>query len=438
MVERLSDIRIARLERPQDVPRVLSRLWEKGGTPNDVVASVRTTLEAVRDRGDEALVEAVRAHDWPCPYASALRVRANAAEAALRALPDPLREALSSMAASIRRFHELQRPPSCTPLEADGLRASVEVLPLASAGLYVPGGRAAYPSTLLMLAVPALIAGVGRIAVASPAGPDGLPDRAVLAAAGLLGLDEVYAVGGAAAVGAFAYGTETVPAVDKIFGPGNAYVAEAKRQVFGRVGIDAVAGPTELVVLSDGSSPGAWLAADLLAQAEHDAKASAILLTTDPEEPERVLEELERRLTGSPRESIQRVSLVERGAVIVCEDAATACAAAEYLAPEHLSVQTARPDAWADAVPSAAAVFLGPWTPEAAGDYGAGPNHSLPTGGTARFSSPVGVWDFVRCRSRLALDRSALANLSGWMIPVAEAEGLAGHAESLRVRGGAS
>jgi histidinol dehydrogenase len=310
----------------------------------------------------------------------------------------------------------------------------VEVFPLESVGLYVPGGRAAYPSTLLMLTIPAQIAGIHRIAVSSPAGPGGLPNETVLAAAALLGVREVYGVGGAAAVGAFAFGTRTIPRVDKILGPGNAWVAEAKRQVFGEVGIDAVAGPTELVVLSDGSSPAAFVAADLLAQAEHDPKASPVLLTTDPAEPARVRAELARQLAGSSRAAIQRESLAQRGALVICADKKVACAAAQALAPEHLSVLARRPAVWARHVPSAAAVFLGCWTPEAAGDYGAGPNHSLPTGGTARFSSPVGVWDFFRQRSFLHLSRPALRRMSPWMRTLALAEGLDGHAASLRVR----
>jgi histidinol dehydrogenase len=438
MAGRSLEMRVLQLGSEAEVSATLAFLRMEAATPSAVADSVRRTLAEVRERGDEAVLEAVRAHDWPCPDAEALRVPVRELEGAARSLPAALREALKEAALSIRRFHEGQRPASCAPLEAGGLRAGVRTLPLGSVGLYVPGGRAAYPSTLLMLAIPAQIAGVGRIAVASPARPEGLPNRAVLAAAALLGLEEVYAVGGAAAVAALAFGTPSIPPVDKILGPGNAYVAEAKRQLFGWVGIDAIAGPTELVILSDGSSPAAWVAADLLAQAEHDAAASAILLTTDPEEPERVLGELERRLESSPREAIQRESLKARGALIACGSRAAACAAAEYLAPEHLSVQAREPEAWAEAVPSAAAVFLGPWAPEAAGDYGAGPNHSLPTGGTARFSSPVGVWDFVRYQSYLSMDRRAFEARSEWMELLAEAEGLCGHAASLRVRGGVS
>jgi histidinol dehydrogenase len=311
----------------------------------------------------------------------------------------------------------------------------IETLPMDSVGLYVPGGRAAYPSTLLMLAIPAQVAGVRRIAVATPAGPDGLPHATVLATAAMLGIGEVYALGGAAAVGALAFGTRIVPRVDKILGPGNAWVAEAKRQVFGKVGIDAVAGPTELVILSDGTSPPTFVAADLLAQAEHDPEASAVLFTVDPDEPARVCAELFNQLATSSRAAIQRESLFNRGALVLCSSRRLAAEAAAGLAPEHLSVQGRRAGAWAAQVPTAAAVFLGPYTPEAAGDYGAGPNHSLPTAGTARFASPVGVWDFVRYRSYLELDRKALGRMAPWMRALAMAEGLDGHAASLDARG---
>ncbi len=433
-MEKTSLITTMRLSGEPGIPKLAARLRSRAGFEEDVKAGVRSVLEQVRLRGDAAVVEAVRAYDWPCPGPAALKVPAEILGQSLAALSPELAGALRSASRSIRAFHRRQRPARCAPSDMGGARMGMEVLPLESVGLYVPGGRAAYPSTLLMLAIPALVAGVGRIAVACPAGPEGLPNVTVLAAAALLGLKEVYAVGGAAAVGAFAFGTRSIPKVDKILGPGNAWVAEAKRQVFGSVGIDAVAGPTELVVLSDGSSPAEFIAADLLAQAEHDPQASPILLTTDASEPARVRAELARQLTGAPRAAIQRESLSAHGALVVCASRDLACAAARALAPEHLSIQARRPGNWAKRVPSAAAVFVGPWTPEAAGDYGAGPNHSLPTGGTARFSSPVGVWDFVRYRSFLQLDRAALGRRSPWMRALAAAEGLEGHAASLRVR----
>jgi histidinol dehydrogenase len=433
-MEKRQIIDTIRLGSERGISRLISRLRSQSSFDVDVEARVRAILDGVRQRGDVAIVEEVRAHDWPCPGPSALKVPEKALAKALAALSPHERDALRAAARSIRAFHERQRPIKVAPSNGGGAKMGVEVFPLESVGLYVPGGRAAYPSTLLMLAIPAQIAGVRRIAVSCPAGPDGLPNLTVLAAAALLNLREVYAVGGAAAVGAFAFGTRTIPRVDKILGPGNAWVAEAKRQVFGEVGIDAVAGPTELVVLSDGSSPADFVAADLLAQAEHDPLASPVLLTTDLAEPARVRAHLVRQLDGSRRAAIQRESLARRGALVVCASIDLACAAAQALSPEHLSILARRPAAWARRVPSAAAVFLGPWTPEAAGDYGAGPNHSLPTGGTARFSSPVGLWDFVRRRSFLQLSRPALQRMSPWMRTLALAEGLDGHAASLRVR----
>ncbi|MEW5763832.1 MAG: histidinol dehydrogenase [Acidobacteriota bacterium] len=427
-------MRRIRLEKESDLARVEVFLERRRQENPGVQGRVRRTLSSVRRLGDAALVEAVRAFDWPaCPGAQALKVGEEVLDRAWRACPAPVRSALARGAASIRDFHAAQRIRGMR-IRKRGMRAGLRPFPLESVGLYVPGGRASYPSTLLMLAIPAQLAGVGRIAVATPAGPSSVPDGAVLAAAHLLGLSEVYALGGAAAVGAFAFGTQTVPRVDKILGPGNAYVAEAKRQVFGRVGIDAVAGPTELVILSDGTAPPSWIAADLLAQAEHDVLASAVLITTDPLEGDRVEAEMERLLDRSPRGKIQRESLKHMGTILTCAGRSLACAAARILAPEHLSVMAGSPRAWAARVPTAAAVFLGPYSPEAAGDYGAGPNHSLPTGGTARFSSPVTLWDFVRYQSFLEMDAGALRGAAPWMERLARSEGLHGHAESLSAR----
>jgi histidinol dehydrogenase len=435
MAARRNLIPMLKLDGPSGLPALLRRLRPPELRAAEVEEGVRNILGAVRRGGDQTLVAQVRAHDWPCPGPEALKVPEALLEQALRNLHPNLRSALRSAAKSIRSFHARQRPARCAPSSGRGARMGVEVLPLDSVGLYVPGGRAAYPSTLLMLTIPAQVARVRRIAVATPAGPEGMPNTTVLAAAALLGVTEVYAVGGAAAVGAFAFGTRTVPRVDKILGPGNAWVAEAKRQVFGAVGIDAVAGPTELVILSDGTSPARLIAADLLAQAEHDPEASPVLLTTDPGEPARVMAELVPQLASSPRSAIQGESLRRRGALVLCASQELACEAARALAPEHLSVQARAAKSWARLVPTASAVFLGPYTPEAAGDYGAGPNHSLPTGGTARFASPVGVWDYFRYRSTLELDRAALARRAPWMRALALAEGLDGHAASLDARG---
>lgn len=428
-----------RLRRPVlgsagEVPEKLGFLRAWARASRALSAQVARILREVRRRGDGALLEAVRAYDWPCPGPEGLRVSPQEVEAAWRSLPASRRSALRKASEGIAAFHERQRPPRCRSLRRGGLVAGVETFPLEAVGLYVPGGRAAYPSTLLMLGIPARLAGVERIVVATPARGDGTVNEGVLAAARLLGVQEIWKVGGAAAVAALAFGTETLKPVDKVFGPGNAYVTEAKRQVFGEVGVEALAGPTELVVISDGSAPPAYVAADLLAQAEHDPRASAVLLTSSEGERRAVEGELRRLLARSPRRAVQEESLGRAGALVLCRDLAVAAAAARFLAPEHLAVFTRNPRRWAREVPTAAAVFLGPYSPEAAGDYGAGPNHSLPTSGTARFSSPVSVWDFVRHRSFLQLERGALLERSRWMENLARLEGLFGHALSLEAR----
>lgn len=422
------------LEDPGQIEARLGFLRRRSRVPKAVRLGVSRILEAVRKGGDASLVDLVRTFDWPCPDFRALLVTPEEREGAWRGLAPRYKRALQRAVEGVSAFHRRQRPSVVRTLRSFGLTAGLECLPLASVGLYVPGGRAAYPSTLIMLGVPARLAGVERIVVATPAGPLGEVNPAVLAAARLLGIEEVWKVGGAAAVAALAFGTQTLRPVDKIFGPGNAWVTEAKRQVFGEVGVEALAGPTELVVLSDGSAPPDFVAADLLAQAEHDPAASAVLLTVSEAEIAAVESEVERLLSRSPRRPIQEASLSRRCALVRCADLETAAAAATYLAPEHLSVLTRNPKAWARRVPTAAAVFLGPFTPEAAGDYGAGPNHSLPTSGTARFSSPVTVWDFVRYRSVLELRREALAERTSWMASLARLEGLYGHALSLDVR----
>lgn len=420
------------LREPSEIPAALALLRRTTETDESVTESVRRTLRQVRERGDAALLEEVRRFDWPCPGPEAFRVPPERIEAAWRTCPGTLTRALIRMERKISSFHKrTDVVASVRFVKRNGARLGWQRVPLDSVGLYVPGGRAAYPSTLLMLGVPARLAGVRRIAVATPADRRGTPPRAVLAAAHLLGLSEVYALGGAAAIAAFAYGTQSIERVDKIFGPGNAFVAEAKRQVFGAVGIDSIAGPTELVILSDGSAPPAYVAADLLAQAEHDPRATAVLITTDPREPERVSRVMDRCLRRSPRAEIQRESLAKHGALFVCGSLEVARQTAVHLAPEHLSIMVRGP---VPEVPTAAAVFLGPWSAAAAGDYGIGPNHCLPTGGTARFSSPVSVLDFVRFQSRIQLTRKALLESRVWMEPVARVEGLDAHAASLRIR----
>jgi histidinol dehydrogenase len=317
---------------------------------------------------------------------------------------------------------------------SDGALLGSRVTPLASVGVYVPGGRASYPSTVLMNAIPAQVVGVRRIAVATPPRPDGSVDPLVLAAAQIAGVTDIYAVGGAQAIAALAYGTESIEAVDKITGPGNAYVAAAKRLVFGDVGIDMIAGPSEVLILADESSDPSLIAIDLLAQAEHDPQASTYLVTTDEDLVDEVIEEVEHYLGQSPRQEITKQSIDTNCLVLVCPDLATALLAANTIAPEHLEVHMDQPLELLGLIENAGAVFLGPWTPESVGDYVAGPNHTLPTGGTARFSSPLSVDDFVKRTSVLSYSYAALQKDSVAIRTLAEAEGLWAHGKAVDLR----
>ncbi|MGA7985490.1 MAG: histidinol dehydrogenase, partial [Burkholderiales bacterium] len=300
-------------------------------------------------------------------------------------------------------------------------------------GLYVPGGKAAYPSSVLMNAIPAKVAGVGELVMVSPA-PGGERNSLVLAAAALAGVDRVFALGGAQAVAALAYGTESVPRVDKIVGPGNAYVAAAKRQVFGQVGIDMIAGPSEILVIGDGSTPADWIALDLFAQAEHDEVAQALLLSPSFEYLEAVQKSIEALLPAMPRRAVIEASLAARGALVQVRDLDEACALANRIAPEHLELSVAEPDAWLPKLRNAGAIFLGRWSSEAVGDYCAGPNHVLPTAGTARFSSPLGVYDFQKRSSLISVSRAGAASLGRVAATLAEGEGLVAHARSAEAR----
>jgi histidinol dehydrogenase len=343
-----------------------------------------------------------------------------------------VRAALEHAARRIRAFHQRERYPSFEIVEG-GLRVGLRVAPLARVGLYVPGGTALYPSTVLMTAVPARVAGVGEIVMTTPG-----PSPETLAAAEIAGVDRVFVVGGAQAVAALAYGTESIPRVDKIMGPGNAYVAAAKRLVFGDVGIDSVAGPTEVVVAADDSVDPAWVAADLLAQAEHDTLAVPILIAVGAGVGARVAAELDRQLAVLPRRAIAEKSLRDQGAIITVADAAEAAAVMNLLAPEHgiLALRDAR--RVGEAITTAGALFLGPHTPESVGDYIAGPSHVLPTGGSARFSSPLGVNDFVKRTSVIEYDAAALRAQGADIEQMAEVEGLHGHGRAVSIRTRAS
>ena len=397
-------------------------------------STVRGILAAVKGRGDAALVEFTSRFDrWEPGSALGLEIPRTQLDAALVKLVPALRAALDTAANRIRTYHEHQRQSSWTFTEADGTVLGQQVTPLDRAGLYVPGGKAAYPSSVLMNAIAAKVAGVDELIMVTPT-PDGVINETVLAAAALAGVDRVFRIGGAQAIGALAYGTDTVPAVDKIVGPGNEYVAAAKRQVFGVVGIDMLAGPSEILVISDGESNPDWLAMDLFSQAEHDEIAQAILLCPDEKFIDKVAASIERLLTSMPREAIIRASLANRGALILVRDLAEACHISNRLAPEHLELSVADPNALLPHIRHAGAIFMGVHASESLGDYCAGPNHVLPTSGTARFSSPLGVADFQKRSSIIQVSAAGAQTLGRVAATLARAEGLEAHARSAEYR----
>jgi histidinol dehydrogenase len=391
---------------------------------------VRDIVAAVRRRGDAALLGYARRFDGAKARSVAgLEISGTALRRAMDGISRKERSALEQAAGRIRRFHERQRAASWTYAEADGTRLGQRVTPLARVGLYVPGGKAAYPSSVLMNAIPAKVAGVGEVVMVSPN-----PIPLVLAAAAIAGVDRVFAIGGAQAVAALACGTATVPRVDKIVGPGNAYVAEAKRQVFGQVGIDMIAGPSEILVIGDGSTPADWVAMDLFSQAEHDELAQAILLSPSASYLDRVEAEIRNLLPRMPRRNIINASLGARGALIRTRSLAEACELSNRIAPEHLELSVARPRALLPRIRHAGAIFLGRWSSEAIGDYCAGPNHVLPTSGTARFSSPLGVYDFQKRTSLIEVSRAGARRLGRLASTLARGEGLQAHARSADMR----
>ena len=398
-----------------------------------VETSVRATLADVQARGDTALADLTERFDGVRP--AALRVPAEALAAALAGLDPDLRATVEEAAANVRRFHEREMPASWTLDDGQGVRLGQRVSPVEIAGLYVPGGTAALPSSVVMNAVPALVAGVDRLVVCSPPTPaTGLPHPVILGVCALLGLGEVYAVGGAQAVAAMAYGTATVPRVDVVVGPGNAYVATAKRLLVGQVGIDSVAGPSEVLVLADADADPTHAACDLLAQAEHDARAAAVLVTPSRALAVAVQAEVERLVPTLARADILRHSLPAFGAAVVCDSMDEALAVVDAVAPEHLVILARDPEALWARVRHAGAVFLGDASPEPVGDYYAGPNHVLPTGGTARFASALGVSVFLRRQSVLRYSAARLAATGERIARFAEAEGLDAHALAVRVR----
>lgn len=403
-----------------------------GGVDPEVLSVASRIVDDVRTRGDVAVREYTQQFDRA--EIAEIRVTAEEIEAAVASVPAEFKDAIAAAAASIEAFHERQVPQSWFSAQDGGVFVGQKVTPLRRVGIYVPGGRACYPSSVLMNAIPAVVAGVEEIAMVVPPAADGTVNAFTLAAAAEAGVSEIYKVGGAQAIAALAFGTETIPRVDKITGPGNAYVTAAKKLVVGDVGIDMLAGPSEVLVLADETAEPAFIAIDLMAQAEHDPRAATFLVTTDPTLPDEVEEALSILLEEAPRADVIRRSLTDNGLIVVVADAISAIEVANEIAPEHLEVMMAEPFELLGEIRNAGAIFLGPWTPESVGDYIAGPNHVLPTGGTARFSGPLSVDDFVKKSSVISYSREALEADAHTIIAIASAEGLDAHADAVALR----
>jgi histidinol dehydrogenase len=412
----------------------LARIRERSVVlDTDLMSQVESILDEVRRRGDAALIDYAARFDGCVMQASELRIGADELGRIAANADTNVVEALKDAIGNVRRFHEYETQESWEIETEDGVRLGQRVTPIERVGLYVPGGTASYPSSVVMNVVPAQVAGVKRIVVATP--PRSLRENPAVAAALVqLGIREVYAVGGAQAIAALAYGTETVPRVDKVTGPGNRYVAAAKKLVFGTVGIDSIAGPSEIAIIADDTARADFLAADLLAQAEHDDDASAILITTSEQLANEVSVEVSRQAETVPRRAIVEKSLARYGAVLVVNDLDDACEIVNQLAPEHLEIVTRDDEAVAAKIRHAGAIFFGSYSPEVVGDYFAGPNHVLPTAGAARFSSALGVYDFVKRTSVLRYSREALRNSAQEIATLAKAEGLEAHARSAEIR----
>jgi histidinol dehydrogenase len=414
-------------------PAFAALLDDKRETADDVNAVVTDILKAVRADGDRALLDYTRRFDRLAIEASGLAIGADEVDAAIGRCGKETLAALELAAGRIEDFHRRQKPEGLRYTDAAGVRLGFRWTPISAVGLYVPGGTASYPSSVLMNALPAKVAGVERLVMVVPT-PEGSLNPLVLAAARLAGVDEIYRVGGAQAVAALAYGTQSIRPVDKIVGPGNAYVAAAKRQVFGTVGIDMIAGPSEILVVADGQNDPSWIAADLLSQAEHDTAAQSILITDDAAFGRAVAACVERHLTVLPRAAIARESWERHGAIIVVESLDAAPALVDRIAPEHLELAVADPESLAQRVRHAGAIFLGRYTPEAIGDYVGGPNHVLPTARSARFSSGLGVQDFMKRTTLLGCDADALRRVGPAAVTLAESEGLGAHGLSVALR----
>ncbi len=418
-----------------DFAVALARLTAVNTALDDAIdTSVANIIVDVRARGDAAVLEYTAMFDRiKAPSMAALELRPVAFEAAFDALGAEQRDALVAAAERVRTYHRYQSVKSWSFTEADGTRLGQQVTPLERVGIYVPGGKAAYPSSVLMNALPAQVAGVHEIVMVVPT-PSGTRSPLVLGAAHVAGVTRAFTIGGAQAIAALAYGTVTIPAVDKIVGPGNAYVAAAKRRVFGVVGIDMIAGPSEIIVIADGSANPDWIAMDLFSQAEHDEAARAILLSPEPKLIDAVAESMARQLPAMPRKEIIAASLANRGALVRVRDLAEACAIANDIAPEHLELAVAEPELLVAEIRNAGAIFVGHFSSEALGDYCAGPNHVLPTARSARFSSPLGVYDFQKRTSLIAVSRQGAQTLGRLASTLARGEGLPAHAASAEYR----
>ncbi len=421
-----------------DLKKLLAFSAEDDAAIDSAAAKI---LADVRERGDAAVLEYTQKFDRlskdQASSVKALEISKTDLLAALNSLPKDQKEALEAAAARVKSYHERQKVESgCHSwdyADEDGTRLGQKVTPLDRAGLYVPGGKAAYPSSVLMNAIPAKVAGVAEVIMVVPT-PDGIRNPLVLAAAAVAGVDRAFTIGGAQAVGALAYGTETIPAVDKIVGPGNAYVAAAKRRVFGTVGIDMIAGPSEILVLCDGKTNPDWVAMDLFSQAEHDELAQSILLCPDQSFIDQVQASIQKFLPEMPRKAVIQKSLQDRGAMILVKNMEEACEIANSIAAEHLEISAENPRQWAELIRHAGAIFMGPYTSESLGDYCAGPNHVLPTMRTARFSSPLGVYDFIKRSSMIEVSPAGAQSLGQIASTLAHGEGLQAHARAAELR----
>ena len=415
--------------------KALDAILKRGESDtSEAEEAVKDIIDDIRKHGDKALLKYTERFDKVrfANMRDALCTRQEI-ERALKNIPKRDSDIIKLAAKRIRAFHKKQLPKSWSFKEKDGTLLGQKVTPLERVGIYVPGGKAVYPSTVLMNAIPAKVAGVKEIMMATPPSKNGI-NSYVLAAAKIAGVDKIYKVGGAQAVAAMAYGTESIPKVDKIVGPGNIYVATAKRLVFGVVDIDMVAGPSEILIINDGTGAPSWIAADLLSQAEHDELASGILLTTSTKMAEAVAREVEKQLRELKREAIARVSIERYGAIVITKNLAEAADIANRIAPEHLELFVKKPFELLKKIKNAGAIFLGPNTPEPMGDYMAGPNHTLPTGGTARFSSPLGTEDFIKRSNVLSFSKKGVEKLGKSVVRFTEMEGLGAHGRSVVIR----